>query len=120
MKAMAIIEMSVIIILFLLITFAVAKDAKAGFSDPMTLPSLNGVTIPLGGNLLLLGSCISTDTTVLGAKVGMAVSVSPQTNPGAGALWLGFVSAADTVTTKVCALIALTPANMVYNIRVVQ
>jgi len=50
----------------------------------------------------------------------MAVVVSPTTYPGDGMAWRGYVSAAGTVTVKVCAEIAGTSAASTYNVRVIQ
>lgn len=85
-----------------------------------TLSSLTGTSASIGGGALLAGACASTDTTVTGATVGMAAVSNPTTYPGNGSTWFSYVSAANTVTTKVCAIIALTPSASTYNIRVLQ
>ena len=81
---------------------------------------LIATTASLGGAALLAGACATASTTVTGATTAMAVVTSPTTYPGDGADWQSYVSAAGTVTTKVCAMIALTPIASTYNLRVVQ
>ena len=59
-------------------------------------------------------------------RTGMAVVVSPSggidptNNNVLGATWEGFVSSPNTVTVKVCAPVAGTPAAAAYNVRVIQ
>jgi hypothetical protein len=81
---------------------------------------LTGTSASLGGSALLAGACSTNATTVTGATVGMAVVATPSTFPGAGANWEAYVSAANTVTTAICAVVALTPTASVYNLRVLQ
>lgn len=81
---------------------------------------LVGTTSAIGGGLLGVGSCTSGTATVTGATVGMAAVSSPTTYPGDGAQWQTYVSAPNTVTVKVCALILLTPVSTTYNVRVIQ
>ncbi len=50
----------------------------------------------------------------------MDASVTPVTYPGDGITWKAYVSAADTVTVKVCAIVDATPTASVYNVRVTQ
>lgn len=72
----------------------------------------------IGGGALIAGACSNAATTVTGATTSMAAVASPVTDPGDGAVWLAYVSAADTVTVKVCAIVAMTPTASAYNIRV--
>lgn len=93
-----------------------------------TLPDLTGTialnftatSASIGGGALLAGACAFTATTVTGATVGMGSVSTPTTYPGDGNFWLSYVSAANTVTTKVCAAVAGTPTASTYNIRVIQ
>lgn len=80
--------------------------------------TLFGATSSIGGGLLTVGTCASGTATITGAATGMAVDATPTTYPGDGNYWLGYVSAADTVTVKVCATATLTPTASVYNIRI--
>lgn len=77
------------------------------------------ITSPaIGGGALLAGGCTSTTVTVPGAAAGMAVVAAPNTYPGDGTFWYAYVSSANTVTVKACAVIALTPVSTTYNVRV--
>lgn len=84
------------------------------------LPSLTGTTVSIGGGALLAGACASNTVTVSGATTSMTVVASPNTYPGDGSMWSAQVTSANTVTVKVCAIVALTPAGSTYNVRVVQ
>jgi hypothetical protein len=52
----------------------------------------------------------------------MSSAVSPATDPGTGFVWEGFVSAANTVTVRVCNVSGstATPTASAYNVRVIQ
>ncbi len=79
---------------------------------------LSGTTASLGGGALTAGQCTSGTVTISGALTSMAVVVSPAADPGVGvAAPYGFVSATDTVTVRVCAIEAVTPAAVAYNVR---
>lgn len=80
---------------------------------------LTAVTSAIGGGLLAAGGCTSGAVTVTGATVGMAAVANPTTYPGDGIQWQPYVSAANTVTVKVCAVILGTPGSTTYNVRVV-
>lgn len=84
------------------------------------LPSLTGTTVSIGGGALLAGACASNTVTISGATTSMPVVASPNTYPGDGSMWSAQVTSANTVTVKVCAIVALTPAGSTYNVRVVQ
>lgn len=81
---------------------------------------LAATTAAIGGGALAAGACASSTVAVTGATTSMAVVTTPNTYPGDGNFWEGYVSAADTVTFKVCASIAQTPASSTYNVRVIQ
>lgn len=92
-------------------------------------PTVNGVqiaavrtatTASLGGSALVAGACTTGTVTVTGATVGMDAHATPSTYPGDGSEWAAYVSAANTVTVKICAIVALTPTASVYNVRVIQ
>jgi hypothetical protein len=80
----------------------------------------SATTAALGGSLLAIGATASTTVTIPGARSGMMVSVTPNADPGLGCIWYGFVSANDTVTVRVLAIIALTPASTTYTVVVEQ
>ena len=81
---------------------------------------LSATSASIGGGSLAAGACATTATTVTGAAVGMAAVATPNTYPGDGNIWLAYPSAANTVTVKVCAVVAMTPTASTYNIRVLQ
>jgi hypothetical protein len=74
----------------------------------------------LGGSALLAFQTATITVSVPGARAGNAVVVAPNTFPGAGVIWFGYVSANDVVTVVITALIALTPAASTYNVWVLQ
>jgi hypothetical protein len=60
--------------------------------------------------------------TVTGATTSMVADASPTTYPGNGFLWSAQVTAANTVTVRVCNYTqgSLTPTAGTYNVRVLQ
>ena len=86
----------------------------------LALAPLSATSASIGGGSLAAGACASTATTVTGATVGMAVVATPTTYPGAGNIWNSYVSAVNTVTTQICAIISATPTASTYNVRVLQ
>ena len=83
-------------------------------------PRFAAVSSSIGGALLLLGACQSTDVTINGVTTAMTAVVSPQTDPGNAVQWQAFIKSANTVTVRICALASVTPASTVYNIKVLQ
>ena len=79
-----------------------------------------GTTGSIGGSLLAAGACSSGTVSITGAASGMAAVATPGTYPGDGNYWLAYVSAANTVTVKICAAVAGTPGASTYNVRVLQ
>lgn len=84
------------------------------------LPNLSGTSGSIGGSALAAGACTSGTVAVANSATSMAVVATPATYPGDGIFWHGYVSAAGTVTVKVCATIAATPTASAYNVRVLQ
>lgn len=82
--------------------------------------ALVGTTGSIGGGLLAAGACASGTVAVTGSTTAMTVTVSPNTYPGDGTDFAGYVSTNGTVTVKVCALVAVTPTSSTYNVRVIQ
>jgi hypothetical protein len=75
----------------------------------------------MGGSALLVGACTTGTISVTGATPGqpVAISASDGTNIAAlGAYVHADVTSANTVTVSVCAIVALTPPNKSYNVRV--
>lgn len=91
---------------------------------PATTTALAGTTGSIGGGALLAGACASGTATVTGATSSMAVAVSPNGDPDSnlatGIAFYAFVSATNTVTVRVCAIVAVTPTARTYNVRVLQ
>lgn len=83
-------------------------------------PVLKGTTGSIGGGALTVGTCTSGTASVTSSTTAMAVSASPVTYPGDGIYWVAYVSAAGTVTVKVCATASITPTASTYNVRVLQ
>lgn len=82
-------------------------------------PVLSGTTGSLGGSAMTAGQTISITVTVTGATTAMVATASPVTNPGAGFVWDAYVSAANTVTVLLTAILAGTPVAGAYNTRVI-
>lgn len=108
------------ILIGLLVGLVFAGAAYAGIDNPGASPTLNATTAAIGGSLLTAGGCASGTVAVTGSTTAMTVSITPNTYPGDGTMMFGYVSAAGTVTVKVCGLIALTPVSSTYNVRVIQ
>ncbi|MGG2044131.1 hypothetical protein [Burkholderia gladioli] len=85
-----------------------------------TSVGLAGTSSSIGGSALAAGACASGTVTVTGATTSMVAQASPVTYPGDGNVWSAYVSGADTVTIKVCAVVAGTPTASTYNVRVLQ
>ena len=81
---------------------------------------LSGATSTITPGALLAGACASGTVTLTGATTSMVATASPVTYPGDGNYWLAYVSAANTVTVKVCAAVADTPTASVFNVSVSQ
>ena len=94
------------------------------FTNPVTVGGnqvaqvLSATSSALGGSLLTVGSCSTTNVTVTGAAVGNFVWVTPTTYPGNGVFWNAFIASANTVTVNVCAVLAITPISTTYVVRV--
>jgi hypothetical protein len=78
----------------------------------------SGFTISLGGGALLAGGRTTGTVSVPGARAAMHVKVTPQSDPGAGAMYGGFVSANDVVTVWLTVILAVTPPATVFNVTV--
>jgi hypothetical protein len=88
-----------------------------------TAQSMNS-TVTVGGGALLAGACSSATATVNGALPKMAVILNPESDPipalTAGISVHAWVSSANTVTVRECALLALTPNSVTWDITVIQ
>ena len=78
----------------------------------------------IGGSLLAsVGATASATVTVQGAQVGMVCLVQPSDGTdmiALGAIPTCTITAANTVTVRLIAIIILTPASKTYNVRVIQ
>lgn len=95
------------------------SSAPAGFSAV-----LSGTTAAIGGGALTPGACVAGTVTVTGATSAMVTTASPSADPDSvlstGIAIYSFVSSANTVTVRICAIVAVTPSAVAYNVRVLQ
>ncbi|HEX5426658.1 MAG TPA: hypothetical protein VFW94_24310 [Candidatus Acidoferrales bacterium] len=97
----------------------ITVDAE-GLITAATSGMLSGTSGSLGGSAMTAGQTITTTVTISGATTAMVVAVSPAgIEPGAGFVFDGFVSAADTVTVRLTCVAAGTPVATSYNCRVI-
>lgn len=97
----------------------VIQDSGA---SPYAVP-LTGTTSSIGGSLLAAGACASGTATISGATtsmIAMAQASDGSNISGLGADVSAVVTASNTVTVNVCALVLLTPPAKTYNVRVIQ
>ena len=96
-------------------------DASGTVALTNQLP-LAATTSSIGGSALAAGSCTSGTVSVTGATTSMAVAVSPAADPGVAFTWHAWVSAAGTVSVRVCNIssASATPTSAAYNVRVAQ
>lgn len=113
--------------LYLALTAAALAQVPAVNSGSATYPAsgsiaaiLSATTGSIGGGVLTAGSCASGTVAVTNSTTTMTVQVTPNTYPGDGTVFFGYVSTNGTVTVKACAIVALTPTSSTYNVRVVQ
>lgn len=95
------------------------NTAPAGYSAV-----LSGTTASIGGGALIPGACVAGTATVTGATTSMASVASPAADPDStlstGIAIYSFVSSSNTVTVRICAIVAVTPTAVAYNVRVLQ
>jgi hypothetical protein len=87
-------------------------------SSPPASTLASGTTAAIGGLPLQTGQCIAGMVRVSGITGSMVATTSPAGDPGDGFTWQAYVSAANTVTVKVCAINKGTPKAVPYNVRV--
>jgi hypothetical protein len=97
------------------------QDAAGTVAFTNQLP-LSGTTSSIGGGSLAAGACTTGTASVASSATSMAVAVSPATDPGTGFTWNAWVSAAGTVTVRVCNVSgsSATPTATAYNVRAIQ
>lgn len=89
------------------------------FAAP-SIGALIATTAAIGGSALTAGQVATGTVSVPGARAGNPVQVGPNTYPGDGFVWSGYVSANDTVTVRVTCIAAGTPASSTYNVKVLR
>jgi hypothetical protein len=113
-----------LVVLFIIILglafWAFRTSGQNAPSYIQSMAAMQATTGSIGGGALLAGSCASGTVAVTASLTGNAVLVSPNTYPGDGIVWFGYVSSNGTVTVKVCAILALTPSAGTYNVKVIQ
>ena len=81
---------------------------------------LSGTTGSIGGSSLTAGTCTSGTASITGATTSMVAVASPVTYYGDGFSTSAYVSAANTVTVKICSIVTATPTATTFNVRVLQ
>lgn len=102
-------------------TYECCGLVDTGVAATSVIP-LTGTSSSLGGSALALNSCASTTVTVTGATSSMGVIVTPASDPNSTSQsydWYGTVTSTNTVTVKLCAIVAGTPSATTYNVRVI-
>ncbi len=99
----------------------VFQDATGFIALTSQLP-LVGTTGSIGGSALAAGACTTGTASVTSTTTSMAVAISPASDPGTGFTWNAWVSAAGTVTARVCNVsgVSATPTAVAYNVRAIQ
>jgi len=85
------------------------------------LPVMTGTTGSIGGGLLAVGASASGTATVTGATVGMLCIAQPSDGTdmaAVGAIVSCTVTANNTATVRVVAVVTVTPASKQYNVRI--
>jgi hypothetical protein len=100
-------------------TTGLFTQTRPTLSDITGAP-LSGVSGSLGGSAMTAGQTITIAVTIAGAAVGMVAATSPETYPGDGFVWDAYISAVNTVTVRLTAVLAATPTASMYDIRVIQ
>ncbi len=101
-------------------------NGACNFPNGLTASNFGGVlsgrTGSIGGSALAAGSCASGTVAVTGATVGapVAVSASDGSLPSGLTMLSAAVTSAGTVSVQVCAVSAVTPKAISYNVRVLQ
>lgn len=92
--------------------------AWMGFSPVPANTILSATTPTIGGTAMTAGQCVQQIITLTGVTLSMAVSVSPDGDPGGGFVWEGWPGT-NSAGVRLCALVAGTPVATTYNVRVI-
>ena len=109
-------------LLFSITIFLALQSQPTGLNFTPAPLILSGTTGSIGGGLLAVGASASGTATVTGATVGMVCMAQPSdgTNMYAVGANVGCtVTAPNTVTVNVVAIVTLTPASKTYVVRVI-
>lgn len=92
--------------------------ADSGILLSSLKPQLSGTTGSIGGSPLLAGTCATGTATITGAVVGHTVGVSTSDGTAYNGLTdvSATVTATNTVTVNICAIAAVTPTALTYNV----
>lgn len=110
-------RIGLVLLLGLLVSWEVHVYAQNNCSSVI----LCATTSSIGGGALLVGASASGNVTVTGAQVGMPCIAQPSDGTdmiAVGAIPVCIVTSANTVTVRVIAILALTPAAKTYAVRV--
>jgi hypothetical protein len=104
---------------------ATTNDEAVNYGQLLRITPLSGTTTSIGGSALAAGACTSGSVSVPGATTSMAAVASPVSDPQVDSThavnWSAWVSAAATVTVRVCAgAVGTTPNAVAYNVRVME
>jgi len=80
------------------------------------------ITPSIGGGALLAGQCASATSSIDTAVTSSTAAfiTTPQNYPGDGSDWYSYLSAPGELTTKACAIVALTPAATSYVVKILK
>ncbi len=92
-----------------------SEPGELALTSQLPLAATSG---SIGGVSLAPGNCASGTVAVPGAAKADAVVVTPETYPGDGVYWGGYVGSPGTVSVKLCAVVAARPAATVFQVRV--
>jgi hypothetical protein len=95
---------------------ATFNDTTGRIKDSGSVLPSKGTTTSIGGGALVAGACASGTLGIIGFGSTGTATASPNTYPGDGFYWVAYISAADTVTVKVCAAVAGTPTASTYRV----
>lgn len=87
----------------------------------ISLSASSTVSTPsIGGGALLAGACSKATSTIDSTVTSStaAFDTTPKNYPGDGVVWDSYLTAPGELTTRVCAVIAVTPTATAYNVKI--
>lgn len=99
-----------------------AGNASTSFYGSGVAPIVASTTPVLGGSSLSAGTCATTTISMIGARMGMVVDVTPNTTTDIGGSFFtkGYVQSNDNVVAGVCAAVTGAPSSTTYTVRLIQ